>query len=72
MRGRVPYAVAGLAGGSLGLVGESATRAPLLATAKLGADVVLSPRLVLFAVLSGESGDADHRAAARGGVRLAF
>ena len=72
VRGRVPYAVAGLAGGSLDLVGESATRAPLLATAKLGADVVLSPRLALFAVLSGESGDADHRAAARGGVRLAF
>lgn len=72
VRGRVPYALAGLAGGSLGLVGESATRAPLLATAKLGADVVLSPRLALFAVLSGESGDADHRAAARGGVRLAF
>lgn len=72
LRGRVPYAVAGLAGGGLGLVGESATRAPLLATAKLGADVVLSPRLALFAVLSGESGDADHRAAARGGVRLAF
>lgn len=72
VRGRVPYAVAGLAGGSLGLIGESATRAPLLATAKLGADVVLSPRLALFAVLSGESGDADRRAAARGGVRLAF
>jgi hypothetical protein len=72
LRGRVPYAVAGLAGGDIGLVGESATRAPLLATAKLGADIVLSPRLALFALLSGESGDADHRAAARGGVRLAF
>lgn len=72
IRGRVPYAAAGLAGGDIGLLGEGATRASLLATAKLGADVVLSPRLALFAVVSGESGDADHRAAARGGVRLAF
>lgn len=68
----MPYAAAGLAGGDIGLLGEGATRASLLATAKLGADVVLSPRLALFAVVSGESGDADHRAAARGGVRLAF
>ncbi|WP_040598664.1 hypothetical protein [Sphingomonas elodea] len=72
VRGRVPYAVAGFTGNDIGLLGEGAARARALATAKLGADVVLSPRLVLFGVVSGEGGNADARAAARGGVRLAF
>ncbi len=71
-QGRTPYAVAGLGGGQLSLLAAGAPRAPVLATATLGADVALSPALALFGALSGESGDADHRAAAHGGLRLAF
>jgi hypothetical protein len=72
MKGRAPYALAGLGGGDLGLLATGAPRAPLLATATLGADIAVSQRLAVFGALSGESGDADHNASARVGVRLAF
>jgi hypothetical protein len=72
VKGRTPYALAALGGGDLGLLATGAARAPLLATATLGADVAVSQRLSVFGALSGESGDADHRASARAGVRLAF
>jgi hypothetical protein len=42
------------------------------ATGTLGSDIVLSPRLVLFGSLGGEIGDADRRASARTGLKLAF
>lgn len=71
-QGRTPYALAGLGGGGLGLLATGAARAPVLAIATLGADVALSQRLALFGAISGESGDADHRAVARAGLRLAF
>lgn len=70
--GRTPYALAALGGGDYGLAAAGARRAPVLATATLGMDVVLSSRLVLFSALSGESGDADQRASARAGLRLRF
>ncbi len=70
--GRTPYALAGFGGGAVALLAAGAPRAPLLATAKLGADVALSPRLALFGAVSGESGDSDRRASAQGGLRLAF
>lgn len=72
MKGRTPYALTALGGGGLGLLATGAARAPLLATATLGADIAVSQRLAVFGALSGESGDADHRASARAGVRLAF
>ncbi|RYD28890.1 MAG: autotransporter outer membrane beta-barrel domain-containing protein [Lysobacteraceae bacterium] len=72
MKGRTSYALAGLGGGDLGLLATGAPRAPLLATATLGADIAVSQRLAVFGALSGESGDADHNASARVGVRLAF
>ncbi|WP_174279696.1 autotransporter domain-containing protein, partial [Sphingomonas bacterium] len=71
VQGRTPYAVAGFSGG-LGPLAAGATRAPVLATATLGADAALTQRLSLFGALTGESGDADHRAAGRVGVRLGF
>lgn len=72
VKGRTPYALAAVGGGDLGLLAMGAARAPLLATATLGADIAVSQRLAVFGALSGESGDADHRASARAGVRLAF
>lgn len=72
VKGRTPYALAALGGGDLELLAAGAARAPLLATATLGADIAVSQRLAVFGALSGESGDADHRASARAGVRLAF
>ncbi len=70
--GRLPYALAALGGGGYGLLAAGASRAPVLATATIGSDVALSPRLALFGALSGESGDADHRASARTGLKLTF
>ncbi len=72
VKGRTPYALAALGSGDLGLLATGAARAPLLATATLGADIAVSQRLAVFGALSGESGDADHRASARAGVRLSF
>lgn len=72
VRGRMPFAVAGLGGGDIGLLALGATRAPVLATLKLGIDVLLSSKLVVFGAVSGESGDSDRRAAARVGLRLGF
>ena len=72
VKGRTPYALAALGGGELELLAAGAASAPLLATATLGADIAVSQRLAVFGALSGESGDADHRASARAGVRLAF
>lgn len=70
--GRTPYAVAAFGGGEYGLRAAGAQRAPVLATATLGADVSVSSRMVLFGALSGESGDADHRASGHVGLRLQF
>ena len=70
--GRTPYAVAALGGGGFGLEADGVARARLLATATAGADVALSSELTLFGALSSESGDADNRASARAGLRLAF
>lgn len=70
--GRTPYALAALGGGGYGLRAVGASHAPALATGTLGSDIVLSPRLVLFGAVSGEIGDADRRASARTGLRLAF
>ncbi|MEN2786911.1 autotransporter outer membrane beta-barrel domain-containing protein [Sphingomonas qilianensis] len=72
VEGRTPYALAALGGGDLGLLATGAARAPVLATAMLGADVAVSEHLAVFGALSGESGDADHRASGRAGIRLAF
>ncbi|WP_242153167.1 autotransporter outer membrane beta-barrel domain-containing protein [Sphingomonas sp. BAUL-RG-20F-R05-02] len=71
-KGRTPAALAGFGGGDLTLLAEGASRAPVLATATLGAEIALSPRLTLFGALTGESGEADHRAGGRTGLRLAF
>ncbi|KQM21536.1 hypothetical protein [Novosphingobium sp. Leaf2] len=70
--GRTPYALAALGGGGYGLLAAGASRAAVLATATVGADVALTSRLTLFGSLSGEAGDADNRASARTGLRLAF
>jgi hypothetical protein len=69
--GRAQHALAAL-GGSYGLEAVGAPRAPILATAAVGADLALSSRLTLFGTLSGEAGDADNRASARTGLRLTF
>ncbi len=69
-------ALAGFAGSGQGLglrlVSEGASRTPLRATAALGADVVLSPNMVLFGAASLESGDADTRYGAQAGLRFSF
>lgn len=70
--GRTPYALAALGGGDYGLTAAGAPRASVLGTATLGADVVLSQRLVLFGAVSGEAGKADRRGSAHAGLRLAF
>lgn len=70
--GRTPYALAALGGGDYGLAAAGASRAPVLATATLGADIAVSSKLTLFGALNGEAGDADKRAGARVGLRLAF
>jgi hypothetical protein len=70
--GRVPFALAAWDGGGYGLVAAGTPRAPVLATATIGSDVALSSQLSLFGALSAESGDADHRASGRAGLRLAF
>lgn len=70
--GRTPYALAALGGGDFGLEAMAASRAPILATASLGADFAVSSRLMFFGALNGEAGDADNRAGASAGVRLAF
>lgn len=70
--GRTPYALAALGGGGYGLEAAGASRAPVLATATLGADIAVSSKLTLFGALNGEAGDADKRAGARVGLRLAF
>jgi uncharacterized protein with beta-barrel porin domain len=70
--GRTPYAVAALGGGGFGLEAAGAARASLLATATLGADFAVSSKLTLFGALNGEAGDADNRAGANVGLRLAF
>jgi len=70
--GRTPYALAALDGGGYGLLAAGAPHTPALATGALGSDFVLSKRLVLFGGVSGAIGNADRRASARAGLRLAF
>lgn len=70
--GRTPYALAAMGGGGYGLEAIGATRAPVLATAALGADFAVTSRLTLFGALSGEAGDADRRASVRAGLHLDF
>lgn len=70
--GRTPFARAAIGSGGYGLQAAGVSRAPVLATGTLGADLALSSRLSLFVALSGEAGNADNRASARTGVRLAF
>ena len=70
--GRSPFAIAAMGGGDFGLAAAGARRAPVLATATLGADVALSASLTLFGAVSGETGNADRRGSARAGLRLAF
>ncbi|WP_156139528.1 hypothetical protein [Sphingomonas sp. 35-24ZXX] len=76
VQGEDTAALAGFAGSGQGLglrlVSEGASRTPLRATAALGADVVLSPQLVLFGAASLEGGDADTRYGAQAGLRFAF
>jgi hypothetical protein len=70
--GRMPYALGALDGGGYGLLAAGAPHAPALVTGAIGSDFVLSKRLVLFGAVSGAIGDADRRASARAGLRLAF
>ncbi len=76
VQGEDTAALAGFAGSGQGLglrlVSEGASRTPLRATAALGADVVLSPQMVLFGAASLEGGDADTRYGAQAGLRFAF
>jgi hypothetical protein len=76
VKGDDTAALAGFAGSGQGLglrlVSEGASRTPLRATAALGADVVLSPNMVLFGTASLEGGEADTRYGAQAGLRFAF
>lgn len=76
VQGEDTAALAGFAdsgqGLGLRLVSEGASRTPLRATAALGADVVLSPQMVLFGAASLEGGDADTRYGVQAGLRFAF
>jgi hypothetical protein len=72
VEGRAPFALAALGGGDFGLAATGASRAPILATATMGTDVAVTSSLTLFGAVSGEAGDADRRASARVGLRLAF
>jgi outer membrane autotransporter protein len=72
VEGRAPFALAALGGGGSGLIATGASRAPVLATATMGADVAVTSTLMLFGAVSGEAGNADRRASARVGLRLAF
>ncbi|WP_457353398.1 autotransporter outer membrane beta-barrel domain-containing protein [Sphingomonas sp. UYP23] len=70
--GRAPTARASLTGSGSGLLADGALRAPVVATAMLGGELLLSKSTTLFGGVSAESGDADQRAAARVGVKVAF
>ncbi|WP_140849169.1 hypothetical protein [Sphingomonas glacialis] len=70
--GRAPPALASLSGSGSGLLADGALRAPVVATAMLGSELLLSKSATLFGAVSAESGDADQRAAARVGVKVAF
>lgn len=72
VEGRAPFALAALDGGEFGLSATGASRAPVLATATMGTDVSVTSNLTLFGAVSGEAGNADRRASARVGLRLAF
>ena len=56
----------------LGLFADGARRAPFVASATLGADLLVSTGVALFGAVSGESGDSDSRVGARAEIRLAF
>jgi hypothetical protein len=68
--GRAPHPLAAL-GGSYGLEAVGVPRAPILATAAVGADLALSSRLTLWDP-ERRGGDADNRASARTSLRLMF
>lgn len=70
--GRSPFAIAAMGGGDFGLAANGVRRAPVLATATLGADVAISASLTLFGAVSGEAGNADRHGSARAGLRLTF
>ena len=70
--GRSAFAIAAMGGGDFGLAAPGAPRAPVLATATLGADVALNASLTLFGAVRGEAGGADRRGSARAGLRLTF
>jgi len=72
VEGRTPHALAALDGGGFGLGAAGALRAPVVASATVGSDLVVSSRLTLFGALSGEAGNADNLASGRVGLRFAF
>jgi hypothetical protein len=63
----MPYALGAPGGGDFRLLAADASRAAVLATATIGADVPPSQQLVPFGAPRGESGDSDYRASVGSG-----
>ena len=72
IEGRRVDALAGYAGGGLGLTGVGASRAQLVGTAAGGIGYRLSSGLDLFTTASAQTGRDDHQETISTGVRLRF
>jgi uncharacterized protein with beta-barrel porin domain len=72
IEGRRVDALAGYAGGPLGLSALGASRARAVGTASAGVTYRLAPPLDLFSTVSAQTGRDDHREAIGTGVRLRF
>ncbi|MGK6317933.1 autotransporter outer membrane beta-barrel domain-containing protein [Sphingomonas sp. DT-204] len=72
LRGMRTDALAGYAGGGLGLIASGPTRARLVGTIAGGVAYRLDQRLDLFASASSQVGGDDHQEALSAGIRLRF
>jgi hypothetical protein len=72
IKGSRTDAVAGYAGGGLGLTALGAARADLVGTAAAGLAYRLSTGLDLFSSVASQTGRDDHQESVTTGVRLRF
>ena len=72
IEGRGTEALAGYAGGGLGLTAHGASRAPLVGTASAGVAYRFASGLDLFSTASAQTGRDDHQETITTGLRLRF
>jgi len=72
IEGRGPQAIAGYAGGGLGLIAYGASRAPLVGTATGGIAYRFASGLDLYSIASAQTGRDDHQETITTGLRLRF